>query len=82
MLLDTSKHSYTGGIILRHGDTEQRWFHGLAIAQYPNSTETYLFYCDSDWETENDSLYSSVAEAVAEATRQFDVSAADWYPSP
>lgn len=82
VLLDTARHRHTGGIVLRHGDAEQRWFHGLAIARYPNSAGIYLFYCDSDWETENDSLYSSVGEALREATRQFGVSPSDWYPSP
>lgn len=77
-VLDATRHRYSGAVILRDGDAEQRWFHGLAIAQYPDSTDAYLFYCDKDWETENDSLYSSVAEAVAEATRQFGVSADEW----
>jgi hypothetical protein len=78
VVLDASRHRYTGSVTLRHGDVEQRWFHGLAIAQYPDSSDAYLFYCDSDWETENDSLYSSVADALIEAGQQFGVTQADW----
>ena len=37
-----------------------------------------MFYCDSDWETENDSLYSSVEEAITEATQQFEVTQDEW----
>jgi hypothetical protein len=50
----------------------------LAIARYPDSKEAYLFYCDTDWETENDSLYSSVEEAITEATQQFGVTQDEW----
>ncbi len=77
-VLDASRHRNTGSVILRHGNMEQRWFHGLVVAQYPDSTEAYLFYCDSVWETENDSLYSSVTEALTEASQQFGVTQDDW----
>lgn len=78
VVLDASRHRYTGSVVLRDGDREQRWFHGLAIARYPDSEDAYLFYCDSDWDTENDSLYSSVEEAITEATQQFGVTQDDW----
>jgi hypothetical protein len=67
--------------VLREDDQEQRWFHGLAIARYRADTQTYLFYCDTEWETKNDSLYSSPEEAVQEAYRQFGVSPEDWRDS-
>jgi hypothetical protein len=78
VVLDASRHRYTGSVVLRDGDCEQRWFHGLAIARYPDSKDAYLFYCDRDWDTENDSLYSSVTEAITEATQQFGVTQDDW----
>lgn len=78
VVLDASRHRYTASVVLRDGDSEQRWFHGLAVVQYPDSVEAYLFYCDSDWETENDSLYASVEEAITEATQQFAVTQDDW----
>lgn len=79
VVLDPSHHRHTGSTVLREGDREQRWFHGLAIARYGDSRATYLFYCDSDWETENDSLYASEEEAVREASRQFGVAPHEWH---
>lgn len=73
--LDPRKHQKTDAIRLYADGSEQTEFSGLAIATYaePDSTrqDHYLFYCDSDWETLNDSLYGSLDEAIAEAQRQF-----------
>ena len=79
-VLDRDRHRYTGSPSLFAG-SEQRWFHGLAIARYgrdSNDGDVYLFYCDESWESENDSCYSTIEEAIAEATRQFGVSRRDW----
>lgn len=78
VVLDASRHRDTGSVVLRRGDGEQRWCHGLAIARYPGSSEASLFYCDGDWETENDCRYASVTEAITEATRQFGVTQDEW----
>ena len=76
--LDPVRHRYTGSTVLREGGREQRWFHGLAVARYKNDDGVYLFYCDRKWETDNDSLYSSIDDALEEATRQFEVAPSDW----
>jgi hypothetical protein len=70
VVLDPVRHSYTGSTRLFAG-SEQTWFHGLAIARYgrdSNDGEVYLFYCDESWETANDCSYSTIEEAVADAT--------------
>jgi|GEM_PF-2830093 len=80
--LDQRKHQKTDAIRLYSDGAEQREFFGLAIATYepPDATRRahYLFYCDADWETLNDSLYASLDEALDEAHRQFSVERNDW----
>ena len=78
VVLDASQHRYTGSIVVQDSEREQRWFHGLAITRYPESKDEYLLYCDHDWDTENDSLYSAVDGAFTSATQQFRVAQADW----
>ena len=73
VVLDLERHRHSGSTRL-YADSEQTWFHGLAIARYgrdSNDGDVYLFYCDESWETENDCCYSTIEEAVAEASRQF-----------
>ncbi len=82
-VLDPSRHRHTGGIRLLTGNVEQTWFHGMAIARYgrdSNDGDVYLFYCNEAWETVNDCCYGTIEEAVAEATRQFEILRADWQP--
>lgn len=52
---------------------EQTEFSGIALAQFQKNRDSgvYLFYCDQEWEVENDSLYRDLEEAKAEAERQF-----------
>ena len=81
-VLDASRHRHTGSTRLL-SETEQTWFHGLAIARYGRDSadgDVYLFYCDESWETENDSCYATIEEAVEEAKRQFGVVRQDWKP--
>lgn len=81
-VLDPVRHRHTGSTRLFAG-TEQTWFHGLAIARYGRDSgdgDVYLFYCSRFWETENDSCYATIEEALEEAARQFGVMRQDWKP--
>src|SRR5687768_2975161 len=40
---------------------------GLAICQYHNKNQFYLFFCDEDWETLNDTDHDNFEEAKAAA---------------
>jgi hypothetical protein len=44
---------------------------GLAICQYKDSDKIYRFSCDAEWETEQDSDYSSVEEAKENLPDQY-----------
>ena len=80
-LLDPSRHKHTQTTRLFADETEQTWFHGLAITRYgrdSNHGDVYLFYCDELWETANDCCYSTIEEAIAEAEKQFGVERSDW----
>lgn len=53
--------------------------HGLAICRYGDAGGVYRFSCNRDWETEQDGLYSSVAEAKSSLPTQYREVAADWH---
>ena len=53
---------------------------GTDICGWGADGDVYLFYCDESWETENDSCYATIEEAVEEAERQFGVVRQDWKP--
>ncbi len=63
----------TGAVRLYADGQEQTKFSGLALAQYEKNQNSgvYLFYCNQEWEVENDSLYGDLEEAKSEAERQF-----------
>lgn len=50
---------------------------GLAIATYDDK-EFYLFYCDEDWTTLNDTLHDSVAQAKRQAESEFEGTLGTW----
>ena len=52
--------------------------YGLAICQYANSTQVYRFSCDKDWETQQDSFYDSVQQAIEELPEQYRNVEAEW----
>jgi hypothetical protein len=62
---DTAGISKTSACTFRAKGQEQSQFAGLAIAQYKRDSGCYLFLCDQNWETQNDSLHRDVAEAKA-----------------
>ena len=45
--------------------------YGLALCKYKNSNVIYRFSCDSVWETEQDSEYSSIEDAKANIPSQY-----------
>lgn len=59
----------------------QSEFAGLAIAQYRPDAACYLFLCDENWETQNDSLHRDLAEARAFAESLYPGISARWRPA-
>ncbi len=53
--------------------------HGIAICRYIDSGKIYRFCCNANWEVVHDSSYPSVEEALAAASRQFDVHDIRWH---
>jgi hypothetical protein len=51
--------------------------HGLAICR-TKSGSVYRFSCNSAWESENDSPYSSVEDATRGESAQYDVDSVQW----
>jgi len=52
--------------------------YGLAICKYFKSDLVYRFSCDRKWETEQDSDYSSVEEAMKDLSEQYKNVTANW----
>ena len=52
--------------------------HGLAICRYKNPGSIYRFSCNAGWETENDSPYSTVEEAMKGESGQYDIHSVEW----
>ncbi len=51
---------------------------GLAICQYKESSTIYRFSCDKEWETEHDSDYRSIEEAMDQLPEQYQKVAVKW----
>jgi hypothetical protein len=49
----------------REGDRDQAAFAALAIARYDGASGCYLFLCDEEWETQNDTGHETIEEARA-----------------
>jgi hypothetical protein len=59
-----ARHRKTNVVRLYADGAEQLAFAGVALAQYEEeSSAVYAFYCDRDWNTQNDSCYSTFQEA-------------------
>ncbi len=58
---------------VRHFDEhgQQEAFAFLALAAYEGGNGVYLFYCDRDWEVQNDTLHRSEQDAEAWVAREF-----------
>lgn len=75
--LDPQLHHDTGACRMFANGVQQTFFDGLAIATY-DLDSYYLFFCDGDWKTENDSFHESVAEAMQDAQRMYCVAPSQW----
>ena len=53
--------------------------HGLAICRYAKTGAVYRLSCNSAWETENDSAYSSVDDATRGQSAHYDVDSVQWH---
>lgn len=51
---------------------------GLAICQYEHSATVYRFSCSQNWETENDSDFDSIEDAMNTESSQYDISKIHW----
>jgi hypothetical protein len=60
---ETAGIAKTDACTFREGNRVQASFAGLAIARYGGASDCYLFLCDEDWETQNDTDHGTVDEA-------------------
>ncbi len=77
VMLDSVIHQDSGSLLLSRHGVSQSSFWGLAIATY-DLVAFYLFFCDFEWQAENDTVHDSVAEAMEIAERKFGVKASEW----
>lgn len=66
-----NRHRRTGATRHYANGELQTGFAGLAIATYGKDDSCYLFYCDSQWEVENDTFHRSLDDAKAQAEFEF-----------
>ncbi len=50
----------------------------LAICNYANGSGYYLFYCDQNWTTLNDSYHETIAEAKKQAEFEYSNTMNSW----
>lgn len=50
----------------------------LAVTQYEDETDVYVFMCDHEWTVQDDHRLASVEEAILWAEKNFDISEKDW----
>lgn len=72
VILQPNCHRDSGLLRLFANGVLQTSFYGLAIATY-DLTRFNLLFCNADGETENDTLYDSVAQAMETAEQSFGV---------
>jgi hypothetical protein len=51
---------------------------GLAICQYGNNGEFYLFYCDTNWNALSDTCHESLERAQGQAEAEYEGSSETW----
>ena len=51
---------------------------GLAICRYTGSEQIYRFSCNCNWESEQDSMYSTIQEAKINLPTQYQNSEINW----
>lgn len=50
----------------------------LAVAQYENSMEFYLFACDAEWNVVGDLAYDTIGKAKQDAERYYKTGLLEW----
>lgn len=60
---DATGITKTNACTFREGNREQVSFAALVIARYDDASDRYLFFCDEDWKTQNDTVHETVGEA-------------------
>ena len=78
VVLDPKVHHDTGSLRLFAHGSLQTWFHGLVVAQYENGGGVYLFFCDNNWQCENDTDHASIEDAIETANMKFGVLREQW----
>jgi hypothetical protein len=66
------------GFVPVTGTTDAIPIYGLAVCRYPGSQKVYRFSCNFTWETEQDSEYDSVEEAISRLPGQYQQVEAHW----
>jgi len=66
--------------VIKYSDSNEvaAEIYGLAICQYKDSKIIYRFSCNKNWETEQDSDYSSIEEAKNNLPEQYKIVPATW----
>lgn len=52
--------------------------YGLAICQYANDNGYYLFDCDENWKTINDTYHETIEDAVQQAEFEYENTITNW----
>ena len=69
------------GIVMTTDGKVAAEIYGIAICKYENSDIIYRFSCDFDWETEQDSDYSSIEDAKKYIPAQYQNIEIQWKKS-
>jgi hypothetical protein len=77
---ETAGVAKTNACTFRADGHVQSEFAGLAIAQYTPDSGCYLFLCDENWETQNDSLHRELLAAKSFAEAMYPGISARWRP--
>lgn len=78
---DTAGIEKTGACTFRAGDLVQASFSALAIARYDGASDCYLFLCNDEWETRNDTDHRTVDEARDFAESLYPGISKRWRPA-
>lgn len=62
----------------KDGSTTEVTITSLAIVQYEEDNDYYVFMCDHNWEVQDDYKVESVEDGIAWADKNFDVEEKHW----
>jgi hypothetical protein len=79
---DTAGIARTDACTFREGDRDQTSFAALAIARDDDASGCYLFLCDDQWETQNDTDHRTIEEARGFADSLYPGIANRWKAVP